>query len=50
MAVGHAPKNVAKVGIGLDVVELRGGEKRGDDCPSIGAAVGTGEQMMALTR
>ncbi len=46
MAVGHEPENVAKVGIGLDVVELCRGDERTDRCPSLSAAIGTGEQMV----
>jgi len=46
MAVRHALDHVFQVGVGLDVVELRGCEKRGDDGPSIRAAVRPGEQMV----
>ncbi len=46
MAERHALEHVFEVGIGLDPVELCRGEKRGDDGPSIRAAVGLGEQMV----
>ncbi len=42
----HAFEHVFEVGVGFDPVELRGGEKRGDDGPSISAAVGSGEQVV----
>jgi hypothetical protein len=37
MAVRHALEHVLEVGVGFDPVELCGGEKRGDDGPSIRA-------------
>ena len=46
MAVGHAPENVAKVGIGLDVVEPCRGDEGADRCPSLCAAIGTGEKVV----
>jgi len=46
MAVRHALEHVFEVGVGLDPVELCRGEKRGDDGPSIRAAVRPGEQMV----
>ncbi len=46
MTVCHALEDVIEVGVGLDIVELGGGEKRGDDSPSIATAVGSGEQMV----
>ena len=42
----HALEHVLEVGVGRNVVELCGGEKRRDDGPSIRAAVGPGEQMV----
>ncbi len=46
VAARHALENVFQVGIGLDVVELRGRDERGDDRPTIGAAVRSGEQVV----
>ena len=46
MAVRHALEHVFEVGVGLDPVELCRGEKRGDDGPSIRAAVRPGEEMV----
>ena len=46
MSVGHAFQDVLEIGEGLDVVELGGGEERGDDRPAGRAAVGSGEQMV----
>ena len=46
MAMCHALEHIFEVGIGFDVVEFRGGEKRRDDGPSIRAAIGPGEQMV----
>ena len=42
----HALEHVFEVGVGLDPVELCRGEKRGDDGPSICAAVRPGKQMV----
>lgn len=50
MAVGHALERIFEVGIGLDPTEFCGCEKRGDDGPSIGAAVGAGEQMVLASQ
>ena len=44
--VGHALELVLEVGEGLDVVELGGGDEGADGCPTVGAAVGSGEQMV----
>jgi hypothetical protein len=46
MSVGHACEHVFEVSVGLNVIELRRCEKRGDHGPSIRAAVGAGEQMV----
>ncbi len=46
MAVGHAPENVAKIGIGLDVVEPCRGDEGADRCPSLSAAIGAGKEMI----
>ena len=46
MAVRHALEDILDVGVGLDIVELGRGEKRGDDGPTICAAIGAGEQMV----
>ena len=46
MPAGHALDHVLQVGIGLDVVELRGSDERRDDRPSIGPAVRPGEQVV----
>ena len=46
MAVGHAFQNVLEIGERLDVIELCGGQQRGDDRPAGCAAIGSGEQMV----
>ena len=46
MAVGHALEHVLEIGEGLDVVELGGGEEGGDGRPAVGAAIGSGEQVV----
>lgn len=46
MAVGHAFEDVLEIAVGFDFVEPGGGEKRGDDGPTVGAAIGTGKQMV----
>jgi hypothetical protein len=46
MAVRHAFQNVLEVGERLHVVELSGGQQRGDDRPARRTAVGSGEQMV----
>ena len=43
MAVGHAPENVAEVGIGLDAVEPCRGDEGAGRCPSLSSAIGAGE-------
>ena len=39
-------KDVGQIGGGIDVVELAGGDERGDDCPVLAAAVGPCEQVV----
>ena len=46
VSVGHALKDVLKIGEGLDVIELGGGYEGADHCPVVGAAVGSSEQMV----
>ncbi len=46
MAVCEPFENVLQVGIGLDVVELCGGDERGDDGPAVGASIGAGKEMV----
>lgn len=46
MTVGHATKHVFEVGEGLDVVELRGGNKGADGRPARSPAIGSGEQVV----
>lgn len=50
MAVGHAPQHVLEVGERLDVIELCGRQQRGDDCPALGPAIGSGEQMVLAAK
>ena len=50
MAVKHSLEDVAEIGEGLDVVELCGFDKRADDGPAVGAAVGAGEQVVLATK
>ncbi len=45
MAVRHALEHVFEVGAGLDPVELCRGETRGDDGPSVRAAVRPGGRL-----
>ena len=42
-------QDVGEVGVGIDVVELAGGNQRGEHGPVLGAAVGPGEQMVPAT-
>ena len=42
----HALEDVLQVGIGLDVVELRGRDEGGDDRPPIGAAIRSREEVV----
>lgn len=46
MPIGHALQHVSEPGIGLDVVELGGGDEGAYGCPSGAAAVGPGKQMV----
>jgi hypothetical protein len=46
MAVRHALEYVLEIGEGLDVVELGGGDEGADRRPAVGAAVGSGEQVV----
>ena len=46
MAAGHALEHVLEIGEGLDVVELGGGDEGADGRPALGAAVGSGEQVV----
>ena len=46
IAVGQAFENVFEVGERLDVIQLCGGQQRGDDRPSRRPAIGAGEQMV----
>lgn len=46
MALDHALQDIAEVGEGLDVVELRALDYGGDDRPGPGTAVGAGKQMV----
>jgi hypothetical protein len=46
MAIGHAFQQFLEVGERLDVVELSDCQKRSDDGPAGGAAVGSGEQVV----
>ena len=45
-AVDHALNGVFEVGVGFDIIELGRREQRGDDGPSVGAAIGSGEQVI----
>jgi hypothetical protein len=38
--------STSSIGEGLDVVELGGGDEGADGCPTVGAAVGSGEQVV----
>lgn len=46
MTVRHALEHVFEVAVGLDVIELCGGDEGTDRCPPLSAAIGTGEQMV----
>jgi hypothetical protein len=46
VTAGHALGHVLEIGEGLDVVELGGGDERANGCPTLGAAVGSGEQVV----
>jgi hypothetical protein len=46
MAVGHAFQHVLEVEERLHVIELCGGQQRGDGRPARRAAVGSGEQVV----
>lgn len=50
MAVGHAFQQVLEFGERLDVVELSCCQKRSDNRPTGGTAVGSGEQVVLATR
>jgi hypothetical protein len=45
-AITEALEDIFKISEGLDAVEFGGGEERGGDRPAVGAAVGTGEEMV----
>ena len=46
MAVDRSVEDVFEVGIGLDAIELGGGDERTDRCPSDGSAIGPSEEMI----
>ena len=46
MPVRHALERVLEIGEGLDVVELGGGDEGADRGPAVGAAVGSGKQVI----
>lgn len=46
MAVDDACEGVGQVGERIDAIQLTGFDKGGDDCPVLGAAVGTCEQCI----
>jgi hypothetical protein len=50
MAIGHTFQDVLEVGQRLYVVELCGGQQRGDDRPAYRAAVGSGEQVVLAAK
>lgn len=46
MAVCEALKDVLQVGIGFDIIELCGGDERGDYGPTVGATIRAGKEMV----
>lgn len=46
MAVCEVFENVLQVSIGLDAIELCGGDERGDDGPAVGATIRAGKEMV----
>src|SRR5258708_9565050 len=46
MPVGHALEQVLKIGEGLDVVELGGGDERADGGPAVCTAIRPGKQVV----
>ena len=50
MAVDHPLENIAKVCVGLNVIELRGFDKGADCRPAFAAAVAAGEQMILAAK
>jgi hypothetical protein len=50
MAAGQTLDDVLEVGVGLDVVELRGRDEGRDDRPPVGAAVRSGKQVVLAAK
>lgn len=48
--MGHALEDLLEVCIRLDPIELRRGEKQGDEVPTLAAAVGSGERMVLTSQ
>src|SRR4029453_6541822 len=46
MAVGHAIEDIFEISVWLRPIELRRLEQRSDHCPTVGAAVGPGEEVV----
>ena len=46
MAMGQSLQHVGNPGLGIDVIELGGGDKGADRCPPLGTALESGEEVV----